>query len=168
MAMWRNDTSIAYKVESVVNGNAVLVDVLPGGSVLAYNDLSVDGFTNTDNGVVVKKIDDGVLCEAVIIGLATGNGSFVVPEIKSLLGKYIQKIITTPGADAAEPAAYTISVADSTGAVIFTVAARSTTVTERYDVPKNLGYNEVLDKPWTVTLTGLGEGNTASVRLIFN
>lgn len=82
MATWLNGNAGAFRVEDI---NGKLVDVLPGGTVESTSDLSVDGFTNSDSGVVYAG-------PAVnVSGLAD---DWVYPRV----GDYFESLQFNPGA----------------------------------------------------------------------
>jgi len=82
MATWLNGNAGVYRVENL-DGN--VVDVLPGGTVESTSDLSGDGFTNSDSGVVYSG-------SAVnVSGLAA---DWVFPRV----GNYFDSLQFNPGA----------------------------------------------------------------------
>lgn len=168
MATFLSTNRLAVRVINTL-GQAVLVP--PGGSVDSYGDLSVYGFQLVSGGWwrFIADADGRAIFDAKAVGDVSGNGSFVLPATPAeVFGRYIQKIITNPAGGADAPGAYTIVVTDSLGVTLFTVPTRSTTATERYDVASEIGRNEILDNDWTLTLTGMGNGNIVSVTVIFD
>lgn len=134
---------------------------------LAFSAYADHGTYGTEvNG---RSVEGRVYVEKELTGGVDGNASWAMTpaDLKYVRGRYSMELITDPGAEDEEPSSFTITLSDTLGRSL-TTSARSTTLTQTYSIPSNLGANWPIVVPVTITATGIGEGNTVLVRILIH
>jgi hypothetical protein len=102
-------------------------------------------------------------------GEADGNDTLRVvgSDYSFVRGRALYELATIPGTGAQQPSAWTGSIVSSSEGTRLTIPTRSATAKESLPGSYTLGFFPPIVSGWTITLTGIGEGNTVTVRLIF-
>jgi hypothetical protein len=98
----------------------------------------------------------------------SGDGGSVPAEtIKRLEGYRLTELQTVPGAGAAQPDAYDVTISDADSGTLLSATGRSQTAKEFVGGHETLGYYPKIDGTISIAVTDLGNSNEATLKLKF-
>ena len=138
-------------------------------SLFVFSGLALADHGTYGTEVNGKSVEGRVYVQKELTGGVDGNASWTMTasDLKYVRGRYSMELITDPGAGDEQPNSFTVTISDTLGRSL-TTSARSTTLTQTYSIPANLGANWPIVVPVTIVATGIGEGNTVLVRILIH
>lgn len=96
----------------------------------------------------------------------TGTHEIIHRRMK---GMYLLDVVTNPaGGSDAPSGVYTVTLSDIDGVTIDTLTNRSTTATERVNIPASISKDWIMnDGELNVSIATLGDGNKTTIKYIF-